>query len=257
MNEPLPPRNFWERYTNFIVRSMVVFFLVCLVGLLLPSTGGHGVASRRMAATNNLKQIGLAFHNYQDTYGRLPPAYVTDGQGEPLYSWRVLLLPFLEETQLYEEFHLDESWESEHNRQLLERMPTVYRTPMWPYARGEIDGKTPYLGIVDTRDGRTILRPGEGRSLWESFRNESYDPVPDGIANTAIVIGDPTRMVEWTKPEDIDPLELLALTPLADNEWHAMLILRGDASTEAIGEENRDELVGLVYCDDGRLPEEE
>jgi len=257
MSESQLMRSEGTRKANFVIQALfVLIVLICLAGLILPGTGGHGIASRRMMSTNNLKQIGLAFHNYQDMHGRLPPAYVTDAEGEPLYSWRVLLLPYLEESQLYEEFHLDEPWSSDHNRQLLERIPWAYRTPMRPYSRQELDGKTPYRGIVDQHDGGTLLRPGEGRALWEGYHSDSYDPVPDGIANSAIVIDDPTRMVEWTKPEDIDPLELLTLMPLDDNEWHAMLILRGDASVEAITSGDRGQLVGLVYCDDGRLPEE-
>src|SRR5262249_21734482 len=74
------------------------------------------VATRRMQSTNNLKQIALAMHSYHDTMGRFPPAIVRDKEGKPLYSWRVLLLPYLEQQNLYNQFKLDEPWDSEHNR---------------------------------------------------------------------------------------------------------------------------------------------
>jgi hypothetical protein len=74
-----------------------------------------------MYSGNNLKQIALAMHKYQSTYRRLPTAAVCSPTGEPLYSWRVLLLPFLEERELYEDFHLNEAWDSPHNTKLLPR----------------------------------------------------------------------------------------------------------------------------------------
>ena len=68
-------------------------------------------------------------HNYNGTYGRLPPAVVYGEDGKPLHSWRVLLLPFIEQQALYEEFRLDEPWDSPHNIALLPRMPLTYAPP--------------------------------------------------------------------------------------------------------------------------------
>ncbi|WP_165698967.1 DUF1559 family PulG-like putative transporter [Bremerella volcania] len=221
--------------------------LVFLWALLVPAVYTPRSASRRMASANNLKQIGLAMHNYYDTYGTLPPAYVADAQGEPLYSWRVLLLPFIEEKKLYEQFHLDEPWSSDHNRKLLNKMPGIYESPFHP-GSAEAKGKTPYRAVVDTREERTVLRPTKGRNFRE---------VTDGLAFSALVIDDPVRLVEWTKPEDIDPLHLLALTQIGDNEMHGILVLMGDASYTFIGEANRDELIGMIYCDDGRTGKDE
>src|SRR5438309_4181754 len=82
-----------------------------------------------MYSVNNLKQIVLAMHQYHEQYGRLPPAVVRTSAGQPLYSWRVLLLPYLEEEKLYAEFHLHEPWDSPHNTSLLRRMPKVYAPP--------------------------------------------------------------------------------------------------------------------------------
>ena len=65
-------------------------------------------------------------HNYHDHEKALPPAAVLGKDGRPLLSWRVLLLPYVEGQELYREFHLDEPWDSPHNIQLLERMPSAY-----------------------------------------------------------------------------------------------------------------------------------
>src|SRR5260370_37809785 len=79
-----------------------------------------------MYSANHLKHIALAMHNYHVVHGCFPPATVRSADGQPLYSWRVLLLPYLDEEKLYREFHLDESWDSPHNRKLLSHIPPVY-----------------------------------------------------------------------------------------------------------------------------------
>src|SRR4051812_18980293 len=68
-------------------------------------------------------------HNYESQYGRFPPAVVYGADGRPLYSWRVLILPYIEQSPLYERFHLDEPWDSPHNIQLLPEMPSSYAAP--------------------------------------------------------------------------------------------------------------------------------
>src|SRR4051794_10739862 len=84
-----------------------------------------GPAAREKSITS-LKQFALAFHNHNADQGRLPPARVYDKDGRPLYSWRVLILPYLGEKKLYEEFRLDEPWDGPHNKKLLAKMPEVF-----------------------------------------------------------------------------------------------------------------------------------
>jgi RNA polymerase sigma factor (sigma-70 family) len=87
--------------------------------------------AQRIKSMNNLRQIMLAIHNYHDANNRLP-ADVRDKDGKPLLSWRVLILPYLEQDNLYQQFHLDEPWDSEHNLKLLRQMPAVYRVGFDP-----------------------------------------------------------------------------------------------------------------------------
>jgi len=74
-------------------------------------------------AKTNLKQIALAMHNYHDTYGTFPPHAIYSKDGKPLLSWRVMILPYIEQNNLYQQFHLDEPWDSEHNQKLMQQMP--------------------------------------------------------------------------------------------------------------------------------------
>src|SRR5205807_1197555 len=86
-----------------------------------PWDGVRGAAAR-MHSSNNLKQFGVAMQNYGSANGdRLPPAVTYANDGKPLLSWRVMLLPYLEQDALYRAFRLDEPWDSPHNIQLLER----------------------------------------------------------------------------------------------------------------------------------------
>ncbi len=103
--------------------------------VLLPATLAAREAAKRMQCTNYIKQIGLAFHNYHDTHHALPPLYTVDADGKPLHSWRVLILPFLEETALYEQIRLDEPWDSEHNSQFHDRVVRAYQCPSNPAAK--------------------------------------------------------------------------------------------------------------------------
>ncbi len=152
-------------------------------------------AAKRVQSINNLKQLALAMHNYHDTNGAFPAA-VHAKNGKPLLSWRVLVLPYLEEAPLFEQFHLDEPWDSEHNRKLIPRMPTVLRSPLSQAAE---PGRTVYL----TPRGADSAFPGQtGVKLRE---------ITDGTSNTIMLIeADDEHAVPWTKPDDweYDPREI-------------------------------------------------
>jgi prepilin-type processing-associated H-X9-DG protein len=159
-----------------------------LVGLLLPAVQAAREAARRAQSMNNLKQIGLAMHNYLSVHGQFPPRALADKEGKPLLSWRVAILPFVDGQALYNEFHLDEPWDSEHNRKLIPRMPSLFVNPNLPSSE-----KTNYLAVVGARTffgGKKGLTPQE---------------ITDGLSNTIMVVeADADRAVEWTRPDDLD-----------------------------------------------------
>jgi hypothetical protein len=140
-----------------------------------------------MTAMNDLKQIGYALHNYHDTYGRFPPAAIYSKDGEPLLSWRVAILPFLEQDNLFREFHLDESWESPHNQTLIARMPKVYEQ------RGDAETE-PYSTLFQVFVGRG--------TAFEGTRGINSDEFTDGTRKTILVI-EAGKAVPWTKPTDL------------------------------------------------------
>jgi hypothetical protein len=146
-------------------------------------------AALRTHSMNNLKQIGLAMHNYHDLHQTLPPAYRAENSGRPLLSWRVLILPYIDQQALYKEFHLDEPWDSQHNKKLIERIPAVYRSPGSKAA----PGSTNYLTIR----GPDTVFPGKD--------GVSFRQITDGTSNTILVVeASDEKAVVWTKPDDFE-----------------------------------------------------
>ncbi len=146
------------------------------------------LASQRTVSSNNLKQIGLAMHNYLDAHkSRFPGPAILDKQGKPLLSWRVQLLPYLAQEELYKEFHLDEPWDSEHNKKLIAKMPAVFASP----GTKATAGKTTYLAPVG-RD--TVFADPKGMKITD---------ITDGTSSTILLVDVPDdQAVVWTKPAD-------------------------------------------------------
>ncbi len=162
----------------------------------LPSIGPARQAARRSEATNNLKQIALAMHNYHDTYRAFPAGYNADDDDKALLSWRVHVLPFIEQAHLYDQFHLDEPWDSPHNKGLIEQMPEIYRSPD---SSGDKPGMTNYLGVGGA-DG-IFVKPKAGDKLGTRMAQ-----VTDGTSNTIMAVEVPDESaVTWTKPGDFAP----------------------------------------------------
>jgi hypothetical protein len=162
-------------------------------GVIDSIVGPMRESAAQAECTNNEKQIALAIHNYIGSHkGLFPPAYSTSRDGKPLLSWRVLILPYLEQEALFKQFHLDEPWDSPHNRTLIARMPGVYRCPL-ESREAAGDGKTRYLA---PRGGDTVFRGADPIALKD---------ITDGTSNTIILVdaGD-ERAVPWTKPDDGD-----------------------------------------------------
>ncbi len=157
-----------------------------LIPVYLPAISASGEAARRSQCVNNMKQIGLAMHNHHSANNAFPQA-VRDKDGKPLLSWRVAILPYLEQQELYNKFHLDEPWDSEHNKALIKEMPATYHCPdrvkPEPFT-------TTYRGYV-----------GKG-ALFDEDADTSLVSVTDGTSNTIMVV-EAKDAVVWTKPDDI------------------------------------------------------
>ena len=129
-------------------------------------------------------------HAYHDKHGQLPPAVVCGADGRPLHSWRVLILPYIEQGELYKQFKLDEPWDSPHNIQLLCKMPPAYE-PLPSKART----MPPFHTICHVFVGKgTAFEGPNGLRLKEDF--------PNGTHNTILIV-EAGKPVPWTKPENL------------------------------------------------------
>jgi len=170
-----------------------------LIALLQPPVEKARLNAQRTQSMNNLKQLALAMHNYLSTYQSFPPHATKNKEGKALLSWRVHLLPLLAQDKLYKEFHLDEGWDSEHNKNLIARMPAVFASPTNPKLAA--DGKTTYL-VPFGKD-----------TMFVGFKGMKITDITDGTSNTIMLVdADDDHAVIWTKPEDLkydakDPLK--------------------------------------------------
>jgi prepilin-type processing-associated H-X9-DG protein len=160
-----------------------------LVALLLPAVQAAREAARRSQCSNNLKQIALAFHNYHDVYGSFPPAYLPDEDGRPMHSWRVLLLPFLEQQALYGMYDFSEPWDSPVNAMVTSTAIPVFQCPSDPTATGP------------TTNYMVITGPG---TVFEGSQSTSIREIPDGTSNTLLVVEVGATGTNWAEPVDLD-----------------------------------------------------
>jgi hypothetical protein len=180
-----------SRPKAFRAALLVSLLFGCLICCMLPAVQSAREAARRSWCMNNLKQIAVALHNYHDVYGSFPPAYVAGDDGMPLHSWRVLILPFIEERTLYDQYDFDESWDGPNNRQLLSQMPDVYACPSARDRRAApAAGITSYVAVVDPH------------AAWQGAQARSMADIVDGTSRTALLIEAAGLGIPWMKPDD-------------------------------------------------------
>lgn len=197
-----------------------------------PANGGDPAQVQdRILSINNLKQLGLAAHYYTTARDTLPPPAVV-GKNGPLLSWRVALLPHLEEGELYKQFKLDEPWDSEHNKKLIPKMPKIFATP----GTKAPDGQTHY---------RAFTGPGAALEAGKDGKGVRLAEILDGTVNTLLFV-EAAEPVVWTKPDDLPfdskgPLPKLGVTPDGAN------VVFCDAHTATLAVPVKDDILrGLV-----------
>lgn len=194
----------------------------------LSAIGQARGSAQKATSANNLKQIAIALHNWADVHRgdgmdgpRFPPPviYGKDGKGKVPHSWRVELLPYLEQVDLYNAYQFDEPWDSEANKKVLAKMPAVFRHPM--DAQDSTNASYYVLTPAKLLAGDVLPGAGEGDLLGTAagidaiagpvgglptaFSKKSgvrFLEIRDGTSNTLAVV-EAKRDIPWTKPEDI------------------------------------------------------
>jgi len=151
---------------------------------------------KRLRDTNRVRfqKILIAIHNYHDTYTVFPPVDELRGEdGKHHLSWRVHILPFVGQPQLYGQFHLDEAWDSPHNRKLIAKMPDLYRA----YPSGSSPEDTLAPGYT------TFLAPVGEKTAFGRTEAPKFSDFTDGMSNTIVLVEvKPENAVPWTAPDD-------------------------------------------------------
>jgi hypothetical protein len=215
-----------------------------LTTFLLPVVAKTRASASRMQSSNNLKQMALACFAYLDVNKTFPAHANYNGEGKALLSWRVHILPYIEQNDLYKQFHLDEPWDSPHNKKLIARMPAVYRSPFAKVG----PGKTTYV-VPFGKD--TMFPPGP--------KGLRIQDITDGTSNTIMIVEvDDAHAVTWTQPEDLhfnpkQPLKGLGnpkygwfLAAFADGSVHAIALTVAPQDVHALMTPSGGEVIGNI-----------
>ncbi|HEX5104688.1 MAG TPA: DUF1559 domain-containing protein [Pirellulaceae bacterium] len=136
-----------------------------------------------------LKQIAVSLHAYHDNFGCFPPAYIADSTGRPMHSWRVLLLPYMEEKPLYDQYRFDEPWDGPHNRRLASAIVRTYCGAA-DHA-GPRSTETDYVAIVGPR------------TMWPEEGSVAIGDLEDGPAQVVAVVEVHNSGIHWMEPRDL------------------------------------------------------
>ena len=208
---------------------------------LLDAVKAARAAARRAQSMNNLKQLGLAFHNYHDVHKRFPPAVVMGPDGKTPHSWRIEVLPFLEQKKLYDQYRMTEPWDSPHNKELLQKMPAVFRDPSADPASTD----SCYFAL--TSNG-TVFSKEEGTQLRD---------ITDGTSNTLLLV-EAKREIPWTKPEDIPYDPEKKIPKLGGFQENIFLTVFCDGAARAIAQTIDEKVLrAMITISDGQpIPRE-
>jgi len=210
--EPTSSRRRW----GCAIAIVASFIAILVAGSIL--TDKFRNSQHQVSCSSNLKQIGMGLSNYHDIYGSFPPPYIADKNGKPMHSWRVLILPFMEQQHLYDQYSFDEPWDGPNNKRLWSQMPNFYACPGADY---DEPGLTSYQAIVGPN------------TAFEPHRLVSTSDITDGTSNTILVFEAASEPVHWMEPRDIqyDPMGPLPGTLWSSNHGDSVMWLRADVST--------------------------
>ncbi len=195
-NNPTPLKSRWKLG---LLSVLSIAAIGCVAfALLLPAQRRVRPAAKRTQCKNNIKQIGLALHNYHEHYGTFPPAYTVDSNGKRLHSWRTLILPYVDQGELFNKIDLSKAWDDPVNAEAAKTELYVYHCPSAPGPNNH----TSYVVIV----GANTCFPGAG--------SKTLSEITDGTANTMMVVEvGSEKSAPWMAPMDVDEQFILSVGP--------------------------------------------
>ncbi len=195
---------FGTKYGRWCVPILLLGLLAQCGGCLmtLEPLSGYFVheGAYRAACAHNLRQTWTALQAYYAQHGRFPPAYATDAAGRPTLSWRVFILPYMEQQSLYDRCVLNEPWDGPHNRELIKSDVLAAPEFQCPHHRWRDRTSVSYLALT----GPGTAWPGATGSKRADFRR--------GPASTILLVEVAASGISWAEPRDLDIRDLLSAT---------------------------------------------
>lgn len=159
-----------------------------LVALLLPAVQQAREAARRTQSRNNLKQIGLAFHNYHDVYTHFPTGTVENENLDPeeRLGWAVSILPFIDQASVHEQIQMDAGWQQQPEF-IQETAIPIYVNPSMPRHDGP-GGQIDYIGVAGIGiDAASLDNDDPKAGIFGYDRKTRIRDITDGTSNTMMV----------------------------------------------------------------------
>jgi Protein of unknown function (DUF1559) len=174
---------------DLLAGGAIMFLFALYFGSNWLNAFGHGISGRKSSCANNLHNLTLALQQYHDTFGAFPPAYIADANGRPMHSWRVLILPYLDQTGLYSDYRFDEPWDGPNNRKLHDVVLKVYSCPSRPEKQPKTD--TDYVVVVGPQ------------TMWPGEKCTTFADIKDGSSTTIMLVEIHNSGIHWMEPRDL------------------------------------------------------
>lgn len=225
--------------TIVLIVVLVALVPMCICGifigtaLLLPAVQAGREAARIAVSSNNLKQIGIALHAYHDMHKTLPPAFIPDENGQPGTSWRTVLLPFLEQRTLYDQYDGSAAWNDPRNAAVVNMPLRIFQSPR---DESRMANRTSYVVV---RGPEAVFPGSQARALRDMVR---------GTTQTIVVVEIRNSDIAWAEPRDLD-IDSLTTDPSAPNSIHlkaGVVVLFGDGSVKTLRNITLEELQALL-----------
>jgi hypothetical protein len=201
-------------------------------------------AGAKTKTMNNLKQIAIAIHTYHDTNGHFPADVLDSRTGKPIWSWRVYLLPYLEQDNLYKRLDLTKPWDDPVNAKVLETMPDVFRV----YGRDPKEKGTTFLQMPTT-----AFPPMGPFSIHLPGQRMTFASIADGTSNTLMVV-EAAEAVPWAKPADLRfDLTKRPAVGSADRKWFYVAFADGSVRTLRKDKLTDEQLRALMTINGGEI----
>lgn len=189
ISDSIPRKPRPRRYRRFVFSLLAGLIIGLLCWFVIAVRAAREVA-RHTNCRGRMAYLTMALQNYHDMYGSFPPAYIADAEGRPMHSWRVLILPYLDEDPIYRQYRFNEPWDGPHNRELAKRVQNA----KWHCPSGPHHDDSPLTDYV------LIVGPG---TAFPGQNTTSLAGMQDGPANTILLAEVANSDIHWMEPRDL------------------------------------------------------